>query len=248
MYRIAAAAVLSAGLVACGAGEQNSPSQEDYDDVASATAALLTDEGGELEGMADAVDLASGQPPAILTGTSTGSWSGSRGQIDYAYTLTCLNARGVELPACDLRTDEARLVLAWDGEVDTARRYALLDRDGNWTLSDLQSDQIGFDGAGTYVVNSEFMALYRPVMRSLSLDYAATYVGIVYDRALRRPVAGRIDYTVSVDRTESRQFRNVEASFDMTATVTFSPEGTATLVLDGERTYVVTLDDGAVAE
>ena len=241
--RIITATALTLSIVACG---DDTPTDEDYDDVASVTAALVADDGGETDGMEDAIDNASGESPGIYTRAGDGSLVGARGQIDYSFELTCQDAAGNEQDICTDTTDSAQLVVAWNGEVDTARRYASLDRSGSWSLSGLTTDVATFAGNGAFAVDSEFEALYRPVMRSLSLEYTAQYNDVTFDRIIRRPVGGSISYTVDVARTEARRFGDVEAEFEVDVNVAFSPDGTATIELDGDRRYVLTLDDGEV--
>ena len=241
MMRSIVAAGLGMALVAC-----NSPTDKDYDDVAVATAALIAEDGGEVEGMEDAVDIATGTPPILFTRGASGTWTGPRGSFDYSYEFTCRDAAGEVQEICDQTTDSASLDLAWNGELDTVRRYANIDRSGQWAVGALTSSVATFGGSGQLSVDSEFEALNRPVMRSFSLDYDAEYNDILFDRTLRRPVNGSITYSVQAARTESRRFREVDASFDVEVVVTFSPDGTATMVLDGDRLYQVTLSNGEV--
>lgn len=241
--RIIAATALTFSVIACG---DDTPTDEDYDDVASVTAALVAEDGGETDGMEDAVDCASGDSPGVYTRAGDGSFVGARGQIDYSFELTCQDVAGVEQEICTDTTDSAQLVVAWNGEINTARRYANLDRTGSWALSGLTTDVATFSGSGAFSVDSEFEALYRPVMRSMSLEYTAQYNDVTFDRTIRRPVGGSIDYTVDVARTEARRFSDIEAEFQIDVNVTFSPDGTAIIELDGDRRYVLTLDDGEV--
>lgn len=241
MYRASFIPMTLLSLVAC-----NGMSDEDYDDVATATAQLIADDGGEVDGMTDAVDTSTGQTPPGLTRASAGQWTGQRGDLSYSYELTCEDAAGQAQTECGPTTDRARLVVAWGGEVETDRRYASLDRTGAWTLSDLTEDIVSLNGTGRFAVDSEFEALSRPVMRSLSFDYSANYANVQYDRRIRRPVGGSIAYTVSAERTATRRFSEVESSFEAEVDVTFLPDDVARIEIDGERTYLVTLDDGTV--
>ena len=243
MYRIAIATTLSCALIACGNDE---PTNEDYDDVAAVTAALVSEEGGEIVAMEDAVDTAAGDPPSIFTVSASGTVSGERGEIMYSYDFACRDAAGQAQDFCDETTDEAQLILSWSGEVETARRYAQLERSGDWTLSGLTGNVATFVGSGQFSVDSEFTALYRPVMRSMSLDYAATYDSIQFDRNAKQVTGGRISYSVDVERTAQRRFSEVEASFTMDVEVTFNGDRTATIVIDGLRTYELDVDSGEV--
>ncbi len=241
MIRLIAATGLTLTLVAC-----NTPTEKDYDDVATATAAVIADDGGELEGIEDVVDTARGRPPFFIRRSLNGAWTGQRGSIDYSYELTCRDAAGEVQDVCDESTESANAVLAWRGEIDTARRYANIERSGDWTLGSLTSSVATFNGRGEFSVDSEFEALARPVMRSFALDYDARYESILIDRTARRPIGGTITYAVDAARTESRRFRDIDASFQVDVVVTFSDDGTATMVLDGDRQYRVNLSNGDV--
>ncbi len=246
MHRLGTAILLTASVVACGDGA----TEADYDDVAAATAALIADDGGEIEGMEDVTDIAIGRPPLRYALNNAGVYTGVRSGIgfsfDYSFELTCSDANGEVQEVCDENTEQANAVLSWSGELDTARRYANLERSGNWTLSSLTSSVVEFNGTGTFSQDSEFEALDRPVSRTYMFDYSAQYNNVEFDRTMRRPVGGTIQYRVDAARTESRRFRDIDASFQVEVNVTFQPDGTAELVLDGDRRYVVTLSNGEV--
>jgi len=57
---------------------------------------------------------------------------------------------------------------------------------------------------------------------------------------------GESTFDVHVERTSHRGARDAEAQFDIQALVAFLPDGTASIVLDGERHYSVDLDTGVV--
>ena len=246
-YRYITLTAFTVVAAACG-GTDEAMTDQDYDDIAAATASIVTEDGGEIEGMNDAVDTATGQPPVLLSQSGAGTWTGQRGQIDYAYTFECRDNQGQVQTECSLATEQASLQLSWEGEIETARRYASLERDGSWALSGLTSNVVTFAGTGSYSVDSEFMALERPVMRSFALSYQADYRNVTYDRTMRRPVGGSIQYQVDAGRTEARRFQDVEASFQVTVDVTFASDGTATVIIDGDRSYLITLADGSVVK
>jgi hypothetical protein len=230
-------------LTACGA----QPTNEDYDDIATSVGALVSaDAGGEGEAASDAVMIATGELPAGLTNSGSGTISGRRGSLDYSFELTCTDASAQTMDACSDLTDEARLVLHWEGEIDTARWNATFLRDGDWTLRDIQSGTATLDGNGKLDVDAEFAAIYRPVTKSFRLDYDATYEGVkirVSDRAL---VGGRAVYEIHAERTVERRGRTGDGTLDVLAEVTFNEDETATVVLDGVRTYRAELATGTV--
>lgn len=230
-------------LGACG----QQPTAEDYDDVAVSVGALVADNsGGEAEAAEDAVGVATGDMPAGLTNSGSGTVTGKRGALEYSFEVTCVDAAGQTMSECSDLADEAHLVLHWEGDVSTARWNATLVRDGDWTLTDIQSGTATFDGTGQFDVESEFMALYRPVSRSFQLDYDATYDGVQIRTSDRAIVGGEATYQIHAQRTVSRRGRTKDRAFDIAADVTFEGENQATVVLDGVRTYRVDMTSGSV--
>lgn len=228
---------------ACNSG----PTDEDYDDVAASVGALTAnDSGGDVGSMDDAVVAAQGDSPDGLTASGSGGFSGARGGLEYEYALTCSDEAGTVLDVCDDTTDTAHLTVSWSGELDLPRYQASIAREGDWTLSGLQSDTVQLDGTGSFDVDSSFTALYRDVTRTLRLAYDAEYQAVQFSKATRRPVGGTATFGVHVERTRSRGARDVEAEFDIDAVLTFAADGTAHLELDGERSYVVDVEDGSV--
>lgn len=228
---------------ACNSG----PTNEDYDDVAASVGALTAnDSGGDVGSMEDAVAASQGESPDGLTQSGSGSFSGARAGLEYEYALTCSDDAGTVLESCDATTDTAHLTVSWSGELDLPRYQASITREGDWTLSGLQSDTVQLDGTGSFDVDSSFTALYRDVTRTLRLEYDAEYQAVQISKASRRPVGGTATFQVHVQRTSSRGARDAEAEFDIEAVLTFAADGTAHLELDGDRSYVVSIDDGTV--
>src|SRR5262252_9540675 len=123
--------LLGSGLLLLSACGQQ-PTEEDYDDVATSVGALVAEtSGGEAEAASDAVVVASGDMPAGFSRTGSGLITGRRGTLDYSFEATCKDAAGAVLEDCGELTDEAHLVLHWEGDVDTARWDATLIRDGD---------------------------------------------------------------------------------------------------------------------
>jgi hypothetical protein len=229
--------------VACSSG----PSDEDYDDVAASVGALTAnDSGGEVGSMDDSVVAAEGGSPDGLTASGSGSYQGTRLGLEYQYDLTCLDASGQTLASCGENTDTAHVTVAWSGDLTLPRYSASISRAGDWTLAGLQSDVAQFDGHGTFTVDSSFQAIYRDVTRTFHLDYDAQYDAVRYRMASRAFEGGQITYQVHAERTRSGSRRDAEATFDIEAVITFASDGTATLTLDGDRTYQVDLASGAV--
>lgn len=232
------------GTAACG----SAPTEEEYDDVATSMSGILADgAASETEAVDDAATAAQGQLPAAMTRAGQGNLQGRRGTVDYNFTLTCSDAAGAVLQACE-GADSAHLVLDWSGQVETARRSATLERHGDWTLTGLTTAEATLNGTGSLHVEGTFQALARAEMRSYVFDYQAEYQDVLVNRAERRIVGGNATYTISADRTAQGALRNKERHFDVVAEVTFLGDGQAQVVLDGERSYTVDLKNGAVSK
>lgn len=232
------------GATACG----QTPTAEEYDDVATGVAGLVANTpGSETEAISDGMEAAHGEVPSGLSRSGMGSISGKRGTLDYSFEITCQDAAGATLNPCDDTTDQARLVLDVQGTIDTARYDATLSRTGDWQVTGLTTETATLDGNGTFDVESEFMAIFRNETRTFVLDYDARYDAVKIRTTDGVPFAGAIEYDVHAKRTKSRTFRDVEREIDVNAVITFDEDGVAHLVLDGERRYSVDLKDGAVA-
>ena len=226
------AVLLAAGLCSC----QNGPTNQEYDEVAAGLGTLIADgdDGGDVGAMAEAVLLARGEVPAGLSRTATGSYEGEHGGLRYEYMLTCVDASGVELTACGPQTDGGRLVLAWDGNLDTPRFTGVVQRTGDWTLTGLSGETAEFNGQGTFDVDAEW--LFLGAMHSYRFQYDAQYTGVTWRMADGVPVAGTARWDVQAEKTRTRGARTAERSWQIEAIVTFD-NGTATLMLDGSREY-----------
>ena len=222
---------------ACGADDE--PTTEDYDDIATAMAPLVLGNTSDASSMNDALLMSTGDVPAGFTITATGSYQGARAGINFSYELTCRDGTGAAQTMCEATTDSAQVIVAWNGSVDTLRYDASISRSGDWTLAGLTGDLVTLSGNATFDVSSEFTALDGRT-RTYMLAYSATYEGVQLDKTLPGLTGGRAVFSISAERTATNRFREVEASFSVEAEVTFTGTG-ATLVLDGERTYNLTV-------
>lgn len=221
---------------------------ETYDDVAVAVGSLVAnDSGGEVGSMNESVALSGGQE--ISAFVAAAKRQVVRAGLSYEYDLTCFDAAGTEQAACDAATtDSADVSVTWSGSLDLPRYDSSINRTGQWSLSGLLGDITSLNGTGTFAIDSSFEAMYRPVTRTLSLDYQAEYDEVQIDRANERIVGGTIHYSIEGQRDVQRGERTREGSFSIDAVVTFDGTGVATVTLDGSRTYTVNLGTGAVAE
>lgn len=234
ILQLVISASMPLALVACGSDE---PTEEDYDDVATAVAPLVVGDNGDTASMDDAFSASTGDLAPGLTRSGEGSVRGTRGGVSYSYDVSCLDAAGNVQASCSSETDTASVSVAWDGGFNTLRYDTSVSRTGSWTLTGITGATAVLDGEGTFEVDSEFQSLDGNRMRTYKLSYAAEYEGVLIDTATRQAAGGRAFFEIAADRTASNRFRDVEASFDIEADLTFNADGSATLILDGERTY-----------
>jgi hypothetical protein len=232
-------------LAGCRKGE---PTDEDYDDVATAVGALVAnDSGGEVGSMDDGAAMATGEAPGDLQSMGSGSYEGARLGLNYKYQITCKDADGTENP-CGATTDSANLVVEWGGSLDLSNYDASITRTGDWTLSGLQGDVAEFNGHGTFNVDTEFTSLFRDVQRTFLLDYDAQYDAVAWHRATKITQGGTITYNVHAERTTTRGSSETEVELDAQVVVEFGANGTADLSIDRERNYTLDLNTGWVAK
>ncbi|MEM6732461.1 MAG: hypothetical protein AAF658_12960, partial [Myxococcota bacterium] len=208
-----------------------------------AVAPLVTGESGDTASMSDALSASTGETPAGFTRSSSGSFTGSRAALEYSYDLTCQDSEGTTLAQCNASTDTASVNVSWSGDFNTLRYDTEISRTGSWTLSGIGGAVAELNGEGSFDIDSEFMSLDGNRQRTYRLAYSALYSAVQIDTMTRSATGGTASFAITADRTASNRFRDVEASFDISAEVTFTEEG-AVLVLDGTRSYdlVVNLD------
>lgn len=240
--------LLAAAIAAPGCAAKDEPTEQDYNDVAQALGSMVAGNGseGEVAEMGTVLNISAGDMPEGLTLSGSGSVQGQRGSLDYSFSIDCLDANGDAQAQCDESTDSAAVAVDWSGAIDWATFDASVSRDGNWTLTDIQSGTAVFNGEGNFSFDSEFMSLDGQRTRTFSLDYAANYDDILIDVATHQLQGGTASYSISAARTGSNQFRDVEAEFDIDAVLTFNGDGSATLVLDGSHSYQLDLNNGIV--
>jgi hypothetical protein len=234
--------LFSALLLAC----NNSPTNEEYDEVAAGLGALVSssDGGGDVGSMSDSVALLTGDVPIGLSAMGSGSFQGLRGGLMYEYSVTCLDASGGTMAVCDATTDSGRLTIAWSGELTTVNFAGSISRTGAFEVTGLQSDVAVFDGEGTFDVDAEWLTLFG-TRKSYMLDYDAQYSSIAVRTSDRVVVSGEARWDVHAARTRERGIRSAEAEYDIEAVLTFD-NGTAILTLDGSHRYNVNVQTGSV--
>lgn len=168
--------VAALGLSACGADPAVESSE--YDDVAQMLAtSLRSDAGGGLHGaLDDAWALAHG---TVLAGFQTdrfGWVSGRHGGETYTYQLTCADAAGRTLPACDGTTDHAVAVAAWYGTTHVAGYDGRFNRTTLWEFDHLQSGAATLAGVSQLTSTATFGVIGTPVDYTLTTSFDEHYL------------------------------------------------------------------------
>lgn len=248
-------ALLSVGVVAGCSSSNSKPTQEEYDDTAQAIGSTTATSnggssgGGDVASMSDSVQLALGVTPAGLTlsGSGAGQFNGSKLGLNYAYSLTCTTA-GATAP-CGVTTDTATAQVDWSGNLTTDAVTASVTRDGKWTLSGLQTSTVSFSGDSTFTFDATLKSIFRPgVTTTYNFDTSAHYDAVKVDKGSHTVVSGTASFDVSAKHMVTGSSNNVDASFSVTADLTFNSDGTASLVLDGTQHYTIHLDTGIVVK
>jgi hypothetical protein len=231
-------------LAATGCQKSDEPTQQDYNDVAASVGTLVA--GGELTSIQDSVGTTQGETPTGLTGNGSGQFEGTRGGLRYSYEVTCTGADGVTMAVCDATTDSASLIVDWSGNYDGDYWQFEISRNGEWSVTGLQSDVAVFTGEGTFDVSSASQSLDGQRQRSFELSYAGSY-DIQWDMVAERVIEGAITYDVHAERHVDGAAADRDAVFDISAEVTFDGSSIARLVLDGSHSYEINIDTGFVA-
>jgi hypothetical protein len=168
--------------------------------------------------------------------------------LDYKYTASCSNAEGTKLDKCDKTTDSAKVAVKWSGDLALPNLTAAVKREGAWTLEGLQSDEVTFDGDGSFELDAELASLFRNITRSYQLNYEAEYADVVLDRTAHKIKSGRVTYSIDAERTAKGPRRESEAQFTMDGVLEFTGDGSATLTLDRNYKYQIDLTTAALTK
>jgi hypothetical protein len=239
-FRIASLLISASVLAGCLPSDE--PTNDEYDDVAVAmSSVLVNDDGGDVTALKEVSLIVQSTPPEGLDADGD-VYVGGTASFDYSYTVRCQDTAGSTQDACDDNTDRAEAAVTWSGTLASTRYDTEVERTGAWVLADIQSDVVTFNGDSSFTLDSEFTALYRDLTRAYALDYAAEY-DVRYLRDADA-LEGTVTFDVHADRHAQRRSTTIEASYDMEATLTFHGDHTATLVLDGVRSYRLDTDTG----
>jgi hypothetical protein len=253
---------LGLSIAACSSStDTQPPTSADYDDTAQAIASsTVTGRGGGAGGadtgagdviaMRDAMSLALGRLPIGFALHGDGRFHCNRMGVDNSLTVTCKDAAGATLARCDRTTDSATVDIQWSGKLETPSFTATVDRQGSWTITGLQSDTATFNGDSSFSLDSSFTSMFRPGETATAMfSNTAAYDAITISTADREITGGSATFEVKAHRTVTGSpmgKHDVDKAFDVTAVLTFNADHTATLVLDGTRTFTIDLTTGKV--
>lgn len=242
---LVATSVLALAVTGC-QQQNDEPTQQDYNDVATNVGTLVAGSGGELTSIKDSVGAALGEIPAGLSASGSGQLEGTRGGLRFSYEVTCTGADGASMAVCDETTDAASLIVDLSGNYDGDFLQFEISRTGEWHVSGLQSGVAVFTGEGTFDVSVAGQSLDGQSSGTFELAYAASY-DIDWDMALEQVIEGTIAYDVHAERHANGQGGSSDAVFDISAEVILSSSDSARLVLDGSHSYDIDLDSGLVS-
>ena len=224
--------VTALGISACGAETAVEPAE--YEDVAQVVAASLrSDVGGGLPGaLDDAMALARGALPAGFAVDRFGWVSGRHGDASYTYRLTCADAAGNTLPACDATTDRAFVISAWSGETHAVAHDIRFDRTALWQLEHVQSGAGTITGVSQLRAEATFGVIGKPATYTLTTVFDERYLlDLVADELFGADLIGDLAVTRNGER------------FDISARIELDRRPlTAAILLDDEQVLRVTLD------
>jgi hypothetical protein len=239
-HLFASALVVSlVGAAGCSSGK-STPTSSDYDNVAQTTSALVINAsgGGEIGSMSATANLALGTTPLGVTANASGSFGTSTAGVDYTFDVSCTDSSGAALPHCGKTTNTAQANVTWSGNLQVPDITAAVSRQGDWTLSGLQTPTATFGGSGTFTFAANVQSIFAGgTNASLNLDYSATYNAVTISSG--HATGGTIEYNVNATSDTSSANAQTAGNFSIDALVAFNPDGSATLTLDGSHTYTI---------
>jgi hypothetical protein len=220
--------LLTCGLVACGGDDLREDIK--YDEVAQAVAATVAtpERGGTLGAVDDSFALAFGGMPEGFT-VERGMASGSHGSLDHRYIMVmCRDTEHRLLPACTIESNTAVLVASWSGRVALSGLELRTDRQGMWTLGNLQDWMPTVSGTSVTTTTAVFAGA--------STGYRITANATENMLAPQDMMGGNIQLELAIERGPYSATISGEIVFD-------AIDWSAMLVLDGDS-YRIDLGTG----
>jgi hypothetical protein len=199
------------------------PSEDDYAAVATSLGTTAAHEGDEVSAMRAAAALARGDVPSGLVRAGDGTFRGAEAGRDYQYALA------------DQTPTSADVTATWSSGLDLPQLAMSIAHDASWQLTGITPQLAHVDGTGhlTYDTSDDATTFHY--------GYDATYHVVVDDK---RAIGGAIDFTIHGERTVT----SASHRFTIAAQLTFAPDDTAELVLDGTHHYRIALATGIVTD
>ncbi len=221
-------------VIACASDDgTHAVTDQQYDDLARHVGATTANpSGGEIGSMQDALDLSVGVIPRGIAPSGDGHFGGARAGVTFDYRIACQDVHGNPLPACGAYTDRADVQVTWTGALVLPELSANVSRHGHWMLANLTTDRPRLDGDGSFTFDSQIRST------AYHLAYTAQYDDVVF--AAHVPVSGQVHYAIDAS--------GPDGMFDADAVITFTGDGHASLVLDGDRAYLIDLATGLVVK
>lgn len=215
--------VLSACAEAPQRATDDETSEDDYADVATSLGTTAAHEGDEVSAMRAAAALARGDVPTGLVRAGDGSFHGSEDGRAYQYTLAERTATSADVTS------------TWSSDLDLPELAVSLAHDAAWQLTGITPSIAHVDGSGSLSYDT------RDDASTYHYQYAATYHVVVDDT---RAIGGAIAFVIHGERTTGTAVHR----FTIHAQLTFAPDDTAELVLDGTHHYRIALATGFVTD
>lgn len=239
---------------ACITNDAVTISDAEYDDIAISVATTLRtdDSGGELGALADGRALLAGTAPEgfVLDGNT---YVGSRGAVEYRYTMACVDMSSAPLASCGAGTFTATFSVEWAGVLDVEYEAEVLGRTGVWTFKDVGTPAASLTGTAATEYFTEYESPVRGLTTSYEVAHTAQYLDLQLADGDPYPSAGQIRYEVEAERTRDRENNRDTRDFEMGVVVQLAGSQTAVLELDDEgkgegprRTYDLDLATGAL--
>jgi len=244
--------LITVGLSIAACSSSNKATPEQYDATAQAIASTTATSGsggtssggGDVASMADSASLALGVMPTGISITGDGHFQSTRLGVTYNYSITCKNVAGV-VSVCGPTTDQAAVSVSWSGNVTSESLDASVTRNGDWSITGLQTDTATFAGDSDFSFD---LALRGPnATAAYSFDASASYHAVRISTHEHKVIDGSVSYDLSAHGAVTGSgTNNADASFEVHAELTFHADHTAALVLDGSQHYTLNLDTGIV--
>lgn len=229
---------------ACG-NEADTPTDEDYEDIAQSVAPLIRKDLAADGGVMLSAQLAVGAQPIWLAINASGEASGNAGSLKWSLAASCTDQNNVASNVCSESASSARVTSNVDGMLMLPNFSAELTADLDWSISGLQTDTLSAQGQTSVHAATSSSGVFRPVMRSFELDFDARY-DLKIPRANPELASGSLTAKIDAHRRVVGTNQDREGHFVVDAAVTLDGSGNAIIKLDGNASFKLDLSSGAL--